>query len=555
VKTVTEALAAAARSSTGIRAIEHDGRSIRISYVALLVESLTIAGALGVRGLVPGDRVAIIIPEVHDFILAFFGLSAAGLVPVPLCAPAQAGDLATFARRSRHVLATARVAAIIASPDVAPLLDVSGLEPRPAILSIDALRDGSPIPHPVPLDGDACALLQFTSGSTAEPKGVVLTHANLYANISSIAGPAGLGVGRHDVAVSWLPLYHDMGLIALLLGAMYTALDIVVMSPILFLKRPTAWLEAISTYRGTVSFAPNFAYELCLRRVKAPQIEALDLSSWRVAGCGAEPIRSDTLEAFARYFAAAGFRASSFVPSYGLAEHSVAVALALNGVRVDTVDARRLVQNSVAAPARNGASAVKVVSCGCAFPGHEIGIVDARGRTVPERHVGSIVTRGPSVMRGYFADAAATVEALRDGWLHTGDLGYIADGELFVCGRTKDVIIRQGRKYHPPDLESAIADLPGLRSSSVVVFGITRFDESDEVVAVLEARASFVSDELKDRVRRRVREAAGIDLDRVVVAPPGTIPRTTSGKVRRAETRARLQAGTLVAARPSERSL
>ena len=543
--TITDALIAAASSDRGIRAIEHDGRSLLLSYNTLLSESLRVAGALHARGLVPGDRVALVVPEVSEFIRAFFGITAAGLVPVPLCPPAQAGDLPTFARQSRHILVASRASAVVTSEDVAPLLDVSGIDGL-AVLTIESLRGGPAIAVPTRVPLNAPALLQFTSGSTAAPKGVVLTHANLHANAAAIAGPHGLDAKPTDIGVSWLPLYHDMGLIGMLLSAVYTCVDTIVMSPVLFLKRPTAWLEAISTYRGTVSFAPNFAYELCLRRVKPSQIDALDLSSWRVAGCGAEPIRPDTLRAFAERFARAGFRASSFVASYGLAEHSLAVAFGRDGIHEDAVDAQQLVHHSIAVPSANGSTrVVRLVGCGHALPGHELKIVDDEGRTLPERHLGSILARGPSVMQGYFEDPVATAVALRDGWLHTGDLGYLADGQLFVCGRTKDLIIRQGRKYHPPDLESAIADLPGVRSSGVVVFGISRIDEPDEVVAVLEARASIASDGVVEQARRRVRETAGLELDRVVVTPPGTIPRTTSGKVRRAETRDRFLAGTL----------
>jgi len=543
--TITDALIAAASTDRGIRAIEHDGRSLLLSYNTLLSESLRVAGALHARGLVPGDRVALVVPEVSEFIRAFFGITAAGLVPVPLCPPAQAGDLPTFARQSRHILVASRASAVVTSEDVAPLLDVSGIDGL-AVLTIESLRGGPAIAVPTRVPLNAPALLQFTSGSTAAPKGVVLTHANLHANARAIAGPRGLDARPTDIGVSWLPLYHDMGLIGMLLSAVYTCVDTIVMSPVLFLKRPTAWLEAISTYRGTVSFAPNFAYELCLRRVKPSQIDALDLSSWRLAGCGAEPIRPDTLRAFAERFARAGFRASSFVASYGLAEHSLAVAFGRDGIHEDAVDAQQLVRHSIAVPSANGSTrVVRLVGCGHALPGHELKIVDDEGRTLPERHLGSILARGPSVMQGYFEDPVATAVALRDGWLHTGDLGYLADGQLFVCGRTKDLIIRQGRKYHPPDLESAIADLPGVRSSGVVVFGISRIDEPDEVVAVLEARASIASDGVVEQARRRVRETAGLELDRVVVTPPGTIPRTTSGKVRRAETRDRYLAGTL----------
>jgi fatty-acyl-CoA synthase len=437
------------------------------------------------------------------------------------------------------------VSAVVTSPDVAPLLDIGGIEPEPAVFTIDALGDGPALPAPFEPSLDATALLQFTSGSTAAPKGVVLSHRNIHANATAIA--EGLDITPADVGVSWLPLYHDMGLMGMLLAAVYAPVPVVIMSPILFLKRPSAWLQAISTYGGTVSFAPNFAYDLCRRRVKPTQIDALDLSRWRVAGCGAEPVRPDTLRAFAEQFSRTGFRASSFVPSYGLAEHCLAVTFS-RGLRVDIVDANLLVRDSRAVPVVNGDPSVRVVRCGRAFSGHALKVVDEASRTLPERHVGMIVVKGPSVMTGYFNNPVATRETLQGGWLHTGDLGYMADGDLYVCGRTKDLIIRQGRKYHPPDLESTIADARGVPVSGVVVFGINHVEHADEVVAVLEARASVWSDDIIDHVRRRIRETAGLELDQVVVTPPGTIPRTTSGKVRRAETRARFEAGTLLSA-------
>jgi len=544
-RTTAAALADAARTSHSVRAIEHDGRTIELPYPDLFDHALHIAGGLQQRGLRAGDRVAMVIPEVAGFIRAFFGISAAGLVPVPLFPPAQAGDVPTFTRQSRHLLDASRASAIVTTNEIAPLLLSTGAA---QIATIETLVTDGALPSPAPVDSSAAAILQFTSGSTAAPKGVMLTHANVSANVSAIAGPAGLNLRPSDTGVSWLPLYHDMGLIGMLLTAVYTASDIVVMSPVLFLKRPTAWLDAISRYRASVSFAPNFAYELCLQRVKPSQIGALDLSTWRIAGCGAEPIRSDSLRAFAERFAAAGFRADSFVPSYGLAEHSLAVALSSPGITLDAVDSNCLVRESRAVPVNGSGShhVARIVSCGRAFPDHEIRIVDERGSPLPDRHVGQIVARGPSVMAGYFEDPEASADTLQDGWLQTGDLGYLANGELFVCGRTKDLIIRHGRKYHPPDLESAIASVDGIRPSGVVVFGINHVEEADEVVAVLEARASQAPVDIVEHVRRRVRETAGLELDRVVVAPPGTIPRTTSGKVRRAETRARFQAGTLL---------
>jgi fatty-acyl-CoA synthase len=544
-------LAGAASTPRGLYLIEADGRTEELPYRTLLAESLRIAAAFHARGFSREERIALVLPGVGDFVRAFFGISAAGLVPVPLFPPAQAGDVPTFTRQTRHLLSASRAAAVVTTPELVPLL-IDSASPNAtletALLTLDALADADPIPEPVPVSPEATALIQFTSGSTAAPKGVVLTHAGLYANVGAIAGSQGLPVRESDVGVSWLPLYHDMGLIGMLLTSIYGQADAVVISPVLFLKRPTAWLEAISRYRGTISFAPNFAYELCLRRVKPTQIKTLDLSSWRIAGCGAEPVRYETLVEFADRFRPAGFRLSSFTPSYGLAEHTLAVAFAPNTLKVDTVDPGRLVRESRAVPVNASASghSVRIVGCGRPFPDHNVQIVDDGGCPLPERHVGRIVAQGPSMMAGYFENPEETGEALRGGWLNTGDLGYVADGELFVCGRTKDLIIRHGRKYHPPDLESAIATVDSIRPSGVVVFGISRVDEPDRVIAVLEARASQSAHDIVDRVKRRIRETAGLELDSVVVTPPGTIPRTTSGKVKRSETRARFEAGTLV---------
>lgn len=549
-RTIGAALVAAAVDTRGLRFIEHDGTSTTLSYRELHDDALRVAGALVSIGLTPGDRVALVNHEVRGFVRSFFGIVAAGMTPVPLAPPTQAGDLGTFTRHSQHILQASRAAAVLTTADVAPLLDNTTdalFVHASRVLDLNALGTAAPLEQVRIVGIDETALLQFTSGSTAAPKGVVLTHANISANVDAIRGPGGLRASAaDDVAVSWLPLYHDMGLIGMLLAALYGGIEAVLMSPVLFLKRPTAWLDALSRYKGTISFAPNFAYDLCRRRVKSTQLASLDLSRWRVAGCGAEPVRPDTLRLFADYFAPAGFRATSVVPSYGLAEASLAVSFSTGGVHVDVVDAERLVREQRAVPVVNGGAAVRVVRCGLTIPGHDLRIVNEHGAPLPERYVGSIVVKGPSIMQGYFEQPEATADSLRDGWLFTGDLGYIADGALYVCGRTKDLIIRQGRKYYPPDIEASLSDLQGVPLSGVVVFASQHLEEADEVVAVLETRAGTRGLDVEEAVRRRVRETAGLEIDRVVFTAPGTIPRTTSGKVRRSETRERLEAGTLV---------
>ncbi|MFN7913847.1 MAG: fatty acyl-AMP ligase [Vicinamibacterales bacterium] len=543
--TIGEALSTAAGSAFGLRLIEHDGQVDTLSYRALLARACVVGGALRAQGYVAGDRIAVVIPDVGAFVTAFFGIVAAGLVPVPLAPPGQAGDVDTFTRQSSHVVAAARASAIVTTAELTSLLFTGESRCVPVHTLGTLLAGTTPLEAPVRRSTDDTALIQFTSGSTALPKGVMLSHANITANVRAIIGPSGLAARPGDVAVSWLPLHHDMGLIGMLLSSVYKPADAVLLSPILFLKRPTAWLDAISTYGGTVSFAPNFAYELCRKRVKPSQLAALDLSRWRVAGCGAEPIRPDALLQFADFVAPTGFDRSAFLPCYGLAEHALAVTFAHGGLGVDTIDAEALARESVATPARAGSSAVRVVRCGTPFPGHDLRIVDDTMASLPERHVGAIVVHGPSVMQGYFDEPGLTATTLRDGWLLTGDLGYIADGALHVCGRTKDLIVRQGRKFHPADLEAALLTLPGSPIAGTVVFAVSQPEHDDEVVAVVEVRAGGRTPDTEEVVRRRLREAAGLDLHQVVLVAPGTIPRTTSGKVRRGETRARLDAGTL----------
>jgi acyl-CoA synthetase (AMP-forming)/AMP-acid ligase II len=320
------------------------------------------------------------------------------------------------------------------------------------------------------------------------------------------------------------------------------------MPPQAFVKRPIDWLRAISRHRATISFAPNFAYDLAVRRVKDSDVVGLDLSSWRVAGCGAEPIHAGTLAAFADKFRRAGFRESSFLPSYGLAEHVLAAAFPPRGrepraehLVADDVSRRRVATKATPATREQ----LTVVSCGLPLPDHQIRIVDDTGRSLPERRIGEITLAGPSVMPGYYRDSELTRRTIRDGWLHTGDLGYLANGELFVCGRAKDVIIVNGRKHHAQDLEWSIDDLAGVRPGRVVAFGTAERGMPERAVIVVEPSGTVPPDVLTDAIRRRIVDLCGLLIHDVVLVRRGMVARTTSGKVRRAATKQRYEQGDL----------
>jgi fatty-acyl-CoA synthase len=456
-------------------------------------------------------------------------------------------DLTRYLDLTAGILRVSAARVVVTSASLAAAFDA--LRDRCPDLAIVLARetlDGPPAEPAAAPALDEIAFVQFTSGSTSTPKGVALSHRNVCANVDAINGPAGLGTGASDVGVSWLPLNHDMGLVGMALGPLYSARPGVLLTPHAFAKRPAEWLRAISRFHGTISFAPNFAYDLCVRRVKDRDLDGLDLSCWRIAGCGAEPIHPPTLAAFAEKFAPAGFRETSFLPSYGLAEHVLAATFPPRGrvPRVETVSASALTGDRVAAP-EDRSTAVSLISCGLPLPGHAVRILGEDGRPVPDRHVGEIVLAGPSVMLGYYRRHDLTAAAIRDGWLHTGDLGYLSGGELFVCGRIKDVVIVHGRKYHPQDLEWAIDDLGGVRRGRVVAFAVVEPGRADRVVIVVEPSGTVPAEPLVEAIRNRIADVFGLYVDEVVIVPAGTVGRTTSGKVQRAATRDRYLRGEL----------
>jgi acyl-CoA synthetase (AMP-forming)/AMP-acid ligase II len=549
-RTLPEMLAAAAASDAGYCFLNEAGEERPRSYRDLAERAAALGGALRARGLRRGDRVALVIQQPEGFLTAFLGASVAGLVPVPVCPPSSFGAQEAYLATTEHVLAAARVAALLTGDTLEGSLGERARKAGvPLVARWDEL-DGPALSGFERVTASEPAFMQFTSGSTAQPKGVVLSHANLAANAAAIGGAGGLALRPDDIGVSWLPLHHDMGLIGMALASLYARLNTVIMPPVLFLKRPTEWLKAIHRYRGTISFAPSFAYELCLRRFKPTDLEQLDLSSWRVAGCGAEPVRADTLDAFAEMFAAAGFDPRAFMPCYGMAEHTLAITFAKLGrpLRVDQISSEALVVRRRAAPPRGPHErALRIVNCGRPFEGHEVQIVDEEGLPLPERAVGEIVARGPSVMLGYFDQPEASAHTLRDGWLHTGDEGYLSQGELYVCGRQKDIVIVNGRNFYPEDLEWAVGELPGVRSGNVVAFGVGGLGsgERERVVVVVESKGKLPAAELAVEVRRRIVDSVGLQVDEVVIAAPGTVQRTSSGKVKRSLLKSQFESGSL----------
>ncbi len=529
---------------------EEEERPHELTFAALVDLAERVAAGLRERGVRPGEAVAIMLPTGRAFFAAFFGTLYAGAVPVPLYPPARPSQLEEHLRRQASILRTARCPLLVTVPEarrVGPFLRAQAPGLR-ELVEVEALLASAPLSARPPLEATDTAFLQFTSGSTGDPKGVVLTHANLLANMREIG--AFVGPTPEDVFVSWLPLYHDMGLIGAVLTTLYHAVPLVLLSPLAFLRRPERWLWALHRHRGTLSAAPNFAYALCARKVPAEALEGLDLSSWRMTLNGAEPISPEVMHDFADRFAAYGYRPQAMTPCYGLAECSLAVTMSplSRPPHVDQVDRLAFSREGRAEPSE-AEDALAFVSCGAPLRRHEVRVVDAAGRELGERREGRVQFRGPSATAGYF-DAPEATARLRtdDGWLDSGDLGYLARGELHVTGRVKDVIIRAGRNVYPHELEEAVGELPGVRKGCVAVFGARGEEAGTEALVVLaETREEDL--EARAAIEARIREAAhdllGAPPDAIVLAPPHTVLKTSSGKVRRAACRRLYEEGRL----------
>jgi 1-acyl-sn-glycerol-3-phosphate acyltransferase len=523
-----------------------------LSYGQLLRNARAVAAGLAQGSLRPGQAVAIMLPSGLDFFAAFYGALLAGGVPVPLYPPARLSQLEEHLRQQVGILANcqAPVLVTVAEARLAGQLLRAQVDSLRRVCTVAELRTGSASPPPaLALGPTDVALLQYTSGSTGNPKGVVLTHANLLANIRAVSRT--LAVTSADVCVSWLPLYHDMGLIGAWLGSLYNACPLVLMSPLTFLARPELWLQAIHRHRGTITAAPNFAFELCLRRLGDEDLAGLDLSTWRLALNGAEAVSPATIEAFCARLAPCGFRPSAMKPVYGLAECSVALTIPAPGEapRIERVVREAFAAAGKAVPAApEEAGALGFVACGPVLPGHELRVVDAAGRELPERRVGRVQFRGPSATAGYFRNPEETRRLFHGAWLDTGDLAYLAEGRLFPVGRVKDVIVIRGRNLHPAALEEAIGRLPGLRKGCVAVFGAADpVAGTERVVAVAETHLDDAAarKDLTHQINALAVDLLGQPLDDIVLAPPHSVQKTSSGKIRRSATRERYLAGAL----------
>jgi 1-acyl-sn-glycerol-3-phosphate acyltransferase len=538
-----------------IHLLSETGEEEVISHAALQRGAQAVAVGLREHGLEPGQTVAIMLPTSRDYFHGFFGVLLAGSVPVPIYPPLRPAQIEEHLRRHARILANAQVTILITVAEARPLSRLlrSLVESMRTIVTVPELAAratsaAGEMPTYRTSGGDI-AMLQYTSGSTGNPKGVILTHANLLANIRAMGGV--IKAGSSDGFVSWMPLYHDMGLIGAWLGSLYYALPLVVMSPLLFLTRPELWLWAIHRHRATLSGAPNFGYELCLRRIEDRDIEGLDLSSWRVAFNGAEPISPDTLARFHERFARYGLRAATQMPVYGLAESSVGLAFPPLGRAplIDRIQREPFVRTGHALPAAaDDPHALRFVACGQPLPGHQIRIVDATGYEAGEREEGRLEFKGPSTTSGYFRNPEETRRLFHGDWLDSGDLAYVAGGDVYITGRVKDIVIRAGRNIYPHELEEAVGNIAGIRKGCVAIFGVATSGEGTERLVVLAETRETDADtqaRLRDEINSVGLALIGTPPDEVVLAPPHTVLKTSSGKIRRAASRELYERGAI----------
>lgn len=515
-----------------------DGKEEVITYGMLLQSSLRVANSLRELGLKEGETVAIMQPTNPGFFYTFFGVLLAGGIPVPIYPPFRMHMLEAYAKTEARILTNAEVRILVTFDKAESLSHLlqAFVPSLKHVTTVHELLKPTELSQIMRATADNFAFIQYTSGSTSDPKGVLLSHHNLLSNIRAY-GKA-VKVTPESVAVSWLPLYHDMGLIGMWLGSLYYGIPLVLLTPFTFLNRPESWLWAIHYHRGTHSGAPNFAYELCIRKIDPSLMEGLDLSSWQMAANGAEKVYPRTLEEFCRKFAPYGFKRTSMLPVYGLAESSVGLTIPPTGREfiIDHVDRKKFEEERLSIPSQDS-HALEFVACGPAMEGHEIRVVNDDGIVLAERHVGNLQFRGPSSMRGYYNNPRATQAVYHDGWIDTGDLAYIANDEVYITGRRKDLIIKAGRNLYPAEIEELVGVLSGVRQGCVTAFGVTdaaRGTEQLIVVAETREKNKAKRDDIIRHISETVATTLDIVPDQVILVAPHTVPKTSSGKLQRA---------------------
>ena len=556
----------AARGQTGCNFFSARGElTQRVTYRDIRDHAIDLAHRLEALGFTRGTRVAMIAETSPDFLFAFFACQYAGVIPVPLPLSVNLGGRDAYVERLHGMLLAAGARIAMAADDLLGMLqEAAGGTMVKVTGSLDDFRAApAGAAAPQPLRADEPCYIQYSSGSTSFPRGVLVTQRAIASNAHAIA-THGLKLVQGDRCTSWLPLYHDMGLVGCCLAPVMAQISVDYIPTAGFARRPLSWLRVLSEHGGTISFSPTFGYELCMQRAASTSDQEHDLSRWRVAGIGGEMIRPRVLQEFAERFAPYGFNAQAFVPSYGLAEATLAVTFSRlgRGVGVDWVDSgeafeRHRVALPVQGHGRDRRSKAFAI-CGRPMPGYQIEIRDDDNRPLPERLVGRVCIQGPSLMQGYFRDLQATRSVTTaDGWLDTGDMGYLVDGELVITGRSKDLIIYNGRNIWPHDLEWAVERLEGVRPGDVAAFAVEGHDDREKVVVVVECRHAGASAQqaLRQAVRATVQRAASVECE-VVVTAPGSLTFTTSGKLSRAAAKAKYLGGAIrdVAASSPERS-
>ncbi|MGI0115337.1 AMP-binding protein [Zooshikella sp. RANM57] len=532
---------------------QSDTQEQNLTYGALHHAALSVAQGLLAHGLEPGDRVAVMLVTKPEFFEVFFGILYAGGVPVPLYPPLRQSQVEEHLRRQANILTQAGAAILIVGDELQQvgMLLFGLVTSLKHIKTVPELKNCGSLATPVPAGAKTMALIQFTSGSTGDPKGVVLTHANLLANIRAMG--AALEVSSSDVFVSWLPLYHDMGLIGAWLGSLYFGVFAVIMPPLAFLANPSRWLRVISRVHGTLSVAPNFAFELCCKSVRDEDMAGHDLSSLRMLINGAEPVSALTIDRFNKRFASYGFRPEVMAPVYGLAENSVGLAFPPVGRKpiIDRIERSALTLRGAAVPAaRDDPNALSFVACGRPLIGHQIRIVDDAGYELPERMQGRLQFKGPSATTGYFGNKEKTAALFSGEWLETGDLAYMVRGDIYITGRIKDIIIKAGRNIYPHEVEEQVGQLPGVRKGCVAAVASTDpHSGTEQLVLVVETRLldTTAREALRNKISETCSALLDVPLDIIMFVPPRTIPKTSSGKIRRAATKALYEVGALTA--------